>query len=73
MGGIQNWQDAVEFILAGASGLGIGTALFVDPAAPNKIVDGLNAYLEKMQVDRLSDLVGALEIPGDEPKMAPYP
>src|SRR5829696_3497288 len=37
MGGIQNWQDAAEFILAGASAISIGTALFIDPATPNKI------------------------------------
>jgi dihydroorotate dehydrogenase (NAD+) catalytic subunit len=73
MGGIQTWQDAAEFILAGATGLGIGTALFVDPSAPNKIVDGLSAYLDKIGVFRLSDLVGALEMPGDEPRKAPYP
>src|SRR5205085_8480302 len=45
MGGIETWQDAVEFILAGASAVGIGTALFVDPATPNKICDGLMQYL----------------------------
>lgn len=73
MGGIQYWQDAVEFILAGATGIGIGTALFVDPATPNKIVDGLNEYLDKHKIDRLTDLVGALELPGDEPKKTPYP
>jgi dihydroorotate dehydrogenase (NAD+) catalytic subunit len=73
MGGIQSWQDAVEFILAGASAVGIGTALFVDPATPNKICDGLAQYLQKMKVERLSDLVGALELPGDQPKTAPYP
>src|SRR6266702_6643482 len=47
MGGIQYWQDAVEFMLAGASAVGIGTALFVDPASPNKICTGLGEYLEK--------------------------
>jgi dihydroorotate dehydrogenase (NAD+) catalytic subunit len=73
MGGIQSWQDAVEFILAGATGLGIGTALFVDPATPNKIVDGLNEYLQKVGVERLTDLIGALEMPGDEPRTVPYP
>lgn len=73
MGGIQYWQDAVEFILAGASAVGVGTALFVDPAAPNKIVQGLEQYLKKVGVDRLSDLVGALEMPGDQPRQAPYP
>ena len=72
MGGIQTWRDAAEFILAGAAGLGIGTALFVDPATPNKIVDGLTAWMATMQVQRLCDLVGALELPGDEPRVAPY-
>lgn len=73
MGGIQTWQDAVEFILAGATGLGIGTALFVDPATPNKICDGLVKYLEKMKVEKLSDLIGTLQLPGDQPVTAPYP
>lgn len=73
MGGIQTWQDAVEFILAGATGLGIGTALFVDPSVPNKICDGLSEYLKKMKVEQLSDLVGTLQLPGDQPATAPYP
>jgi dihydroorotate dehydrogenase (NAD+) catalytic subunit len=72
MGGVQYWQDAVEFMLAGASAVAIGTALFVDPAAPNRICDGLSQYLEKYKIARLSDLVGALELPGDEPRQAPY-
>jgi dihydroorotate dehydrogenase (NAD+) catalytic subunit len=73
MGGVQYWQDAVEFILAGATAVAIGTALFVDPATPNKVCDGLAEYMTKMKVDRLSDLVGALELPGDEPRKTPYP
>jgi dihydroorotate dehydrogenase (NAD+) catalytic subunit len=73
MGGVQYWQDAVEFILAGASAVAIGTALFVDPATPNKICEGLAGYMDKMKVERLSDLVGALELPGDEPRKTPYP
>src|SRR3954471_19099902 len=73
MGGVQYWQDAVEFILAGASAVAIGTALFVDPAAPNKICDGMAEYLRKEKVERLGDLVGALELPGDEPRKTPYP
>jgi dihydroorotate dehydrogenase (NAD+) catalytic subunit len=73
MGGVQYWQDAVEFILAGASAVAIGTALFVDPATPNKICTGLAEYMGKTKVERLSDLVGALELPGDEPRQTPYP
>ncbi len=67
MGGVQFWQDAVEFILAGATAVSIGTALFVDPSTPNKVCTGLNEYLNKIGVEKLSDLVGALELPGDAP------
>jgi len=73
MGGIQNWQDAVEFILAGATAVGIGTALFVDPATPNKICDGLIEYMKQQGVEHISDFVGALQMPGDEPRKTPYP
>lgn len=73
MGGVQYWQDAVEFILAGASAVAVGTALFVDPATPNRICEGLQEYMVKAKVERLSDLVGALELPGDQPKLSPYP
>ena len=45
MGGITDWRDAVEFLLAGATAVAIGTALFVDPQAPIHICDGLSAYL----------------------------
>ena len=45
MGGIQFWSDALEFILAGASAVGVGTALFVDPAAPNKIRQEMLNYM----------------------------
>lgn len=72
MGGVQTWQDAVEFILAGSTAVAIGTALFVDPATPSKINEGLRAYMEKWKIDKLSDLVGALELPGDEPRKTPY-
>ena len=73
MGGVQTWQDAVEFLLAGSSAVAVGTALFVDPSVPNKICDGLEEYLTRSGVARISDLIGALELPGDEPKAAPYP
>ncbi len=67
MGGVQFWQDAVEFILAGASAVAIGTALFVDPSTPNKVCAGLDEYLKKIGVDKLSDLVGTLELPNNAP------
>lgn len=62
MGGVQSWQDTVEFILAGASAVAVGTALFGDPSTPNRIVDGLTGYLRKLKVARLADLIGALEL-----------
>lgn len=73
MGGIQYWQDAVEFILAGASAVAVGTALFVDPATPNKVLDGLADYMRRMKIEKISDLVGALALPADEPRKTPYP
>jgi len=70
MGGIQYWQDAVEFILAGATAVGIGTALFVDPNTPLAICEGLVQYMQKMKVERVGDLIGALQLPGDQPPPA---
>jgi dihydroorotate dehydrogenase (NAD+) catalytic subunit len=72
MGGVQTWQDAVEFFLAGSSAVAVGTALFVDPAAPNKICDGLADYLRLSGIEEISQLIGALEMPADQPKPAPY-
>jgi dihydroorotate dehydrogenase (NAD+) catalytic subunit len=73
MGGIQLWTDAVEFLLAGASAVGVGTALFVDPASPNNILQGIVDYMQKAGLVCLQDLIGALQLPGDQPKSAPYP
>jgi dihydroorotate dehydrogenase (NAD+) catalytic subunit len=74
MGGIQYWQDAVEFLLAGASAIAVGTALFVDPNSAVTICDGLAAYMEKIKVEKLTDLIGALQLPGDQaPPITPYP
>ena len=61
MGGIQSWQDAVEFILAGATGLAVGTALFIDPAIPNKICDGLRQYLVRKGRSSLREIIGTLK------------
>jgi dihydroorotate dehydrogenase (NAD+) catalytic subunit len=72
MGGIQTWQDAAEFILAGATGLAVGTALFVDPATPLRICDGLRNWLGEFGCHSLGEMVGALEMPGDPPR-TPYP
>ena len=60
MGGIQFWPDAVEFILAGATAVAIGTALFVDPTTPVQVADGLRDYMQRQGIARVTDLVGAL-------------
>ena len=63
LGGIMNWIDAVEFILAGASAIQIGTANFIDPTVTLKVVDGINDYLDRHGFNSVADLVGALELP----------
>ncbi|NDV82591.1 dihydroorotate dehydrogenase [Bacteroides sp. 51] len=62
LGGIMNWRDAVEFILAGASAIQIGTANFIDPTVTVKVADGINDYLEKYKINSISELIGALEV-----------
>lgn len=61
MGGIMTGEDAVEFLLAGASAVAVGTANFVDPFAPLKVIDGINAYLDRHGIAKVSDLVGKVE------------
>ncbi len=61
MGGITNARDALEFILAGATAVQIGTANFVDPFVWSKVLAGLNDYLERHRLDRLADLIGAFD------------
>jgi len=59
-GGITTAQDALEFIIAGASAVGIGTALFYDPLVCKKINDGIIDYLERHRLSEVSQLVGTL-------------
>lgn len=56
IGGIMNTSDAIEFILAGASAIQIGTANFIDPAITVKVVDGINDYMTRHSIHRLSDI-----------------
>lgn len=62
MGGIMNATDAIEFLLAGASAVQVGTALFKDPYIPLQIIEGLNEYLDRHRIDAAKDLIGALEL-----------
>lgn len=62
IGGITSAVDALEFILAGAGAVAVGTAIFMDPQSPLKIITGIEDYLIKHGISRVSDLVGALEL-----------
>ncbi len=62
MGGIRNWRDALEFVLAGATAVAIGTALFVDPDAPNKIAREIREYLTERGVAAFRDLIGQVQL-----------
>jgi dihydroorotate dehydrogenase (NAD+) catalytic subunit len=61
MGGITSAEDVVEFMLAGAAAVEVGTANFWDPCATEKIVDGLQRWCAQHRVKRITDLIGALE------------
>jgi len=67
MGGIQNWRDAVAFLLAGATAVGIGTALFLDPTIPLRVIAGIEDYLRRHALESVGQLVGRLQPHGDEP------
>lgn len=60
MGGISSWQDAIEFILAGSTAIQIGTYNFIDPNIAEKVVDGIQAYMDEYKVSDIRDLIGAL-------------
>ncbi len=60
LGGIASWKDAVEFMLAGATAIQIGTYNFVDPEIPVKVIDGINDYCNRHGFKSASELVGAL-------------
>lgn len=60
MGGIRNADDAIEFILAGATAVSVGTANFHDPKTTEKIVAGIEAYMEKYDVRDIRELIGAV-------------
>jgi len=62
MGGIMNATDAVEFMLAGASAIQVGTANFIDPCVTVKIVEGLEDYCNTNGFNKVSDLIGAMEV-----------
>jgi dihydroorotate dehydrogenase (NAD+) catalytic subunit len=70
MGGIATAEDALEFLIAGATAVQVGTANFVDPFIWPKLLDGITAYLERHRVARVTDLVGTV---ATKKKAAPTP
>ncbi len=61
VGGIMNATDAIEFMLAGASAIQVGTANFIDPQVSIKILDGIEDYCQQNNITAVKDLIGALE------------
>lgn len=62
LGGIMNAQDAIEFFLAGASAIQVGTANFIDPTVTIKIIEGIEEYMNRHHFSDINDLIGALEL-----------
>ncbi len=62
LGGICTWKDAIEMTLAGASAIQVGTAMFTDPYAPLKIIDGMEEYLAQNKIANISELVGQVQL-----------
>ncbi len=62
MGGIMNTEDAIEFIIAGATAIQVGTANFINPAVTGEIVDGMEAWCKEHNIAKISDLIGSLEV-----------
>lgn len=61
MGGISTYEDAIEFILAGATAVSVGTANFYNPAATVEIVEGIEKYMEKHHFENIKDMVGIVK------------
>lgn len=61
MGGVSNYKDAVEMMLAGATAIQMGAAIFADPWAPVKTIDGLNRYLDEQKIEKVTQLIGQVQ------------
>jgi dihydroorotate dehydrogenase (NAD+) catalytic subunit len=62
MGGIANARDALEFMIAGATAVQVGTANFVDPFIWSKLLDGITDYMQRHKIARVTDLVGTVDV-----------
>jgi dihydroorotate dehydrogenase (NAD+) catalytic subunit len=63
MGGIVTAEDGLEFLIAGATAIAVGTANFIDPTAPLKVIEGLEQYCTANGIQDVRQLIGSLEIP----------
>ena len=61
MGGIANAEDAIEFMMAGATGVAVGAMNFVNPYTTSEVVDGIEEYMKKMQVSDINELIGCVK------------
>ena len=61
MGGIANAEDAIEFLLAGASAVAVGAMNFVNPYTTIEVVEGIEAYMKQYGIENVTDLIGAVE------------
>jgi dihydroorotate dehydrogenase (NAD+) catalytic subunit len=64
MGGIMTAEDALEFLIAGATAVAVGTANFTSPSSAQQVIDGIEAYLVKHRITRVADLVGSVDLTG---------
>jgi dihydroorotate dehydrogenase (NAD+) catalytic subunit len=62
MGGIMTAEDAVEFLIAGATAVAVGTANFTTPDAAPQVIDGISAYLTKHGYQRVTNLIGSVDL-----------
>ena len=62
MGGIVTAEDAIEFFLAGADAIAVGTAIFSNPTAPMEVIAGIDRWLDAHGIKSLSEIVGAVKI-----------
>ena len=65
MGGVTSAEDAIEFLLAGATAVGVGTATFSDPAVLLRIVAGIDDYLHRHGHQSVQDIVGTVQLRGE--------
>ena len=61
MGGIATAEDALEFILAGATAVSVGAANFINPYATIEVIEGIEDYMRRNNVDDIKDLIGAVK------------